>query len=63
MNDYYYLIVSEQLIVKMMVLKLINNLDYDYDDDYDDYVLLYEHQIYNFRKKIRKKTTSISFNF
>jgi len=54
MNDYYYLIVNEQLVVKMMVLKLINNLDYDYDDDYDDYVLLYEHPIYNFKEEKKK---------
>jgi hypothetical protein len=51
MNDYYYyLIVNEQLLVKM-VLQLINNLDYDYDDDYDDYVLLDEDPIYTFKKK------------
>jgi hypothetical protein len=38
----------------MMLLKLINNLDYDYDDDYDDYVLLYEHPIYNFKEEKKK---------
>jgi hypothetical protein len=60
MNDYYYyLIVNEQLLVKM-VLQLINNLDYDYDDDYVDYVLLDEDPIYTFKKK---KTISVIFNF